>query len=105
MTIEKISSELFEKLVGLAAMELTPQEAQYLHTEMNHQLVSLTEFSQIPLDEDIKPSLRGVNCVGAGPRTDEWKTFERPERIVEQAPASEDGMIAVPDVAHGKGDR
>lgn len=99
MTIDKITPELFEKMVDLAALELTEDESVYLLTEMNHQLASLNELSQVPLAPDLQPSLHGIDVKGAGPRADVWTPFPHPEAIVALAPVSEEGMVAVPDVA------
>ncbi len=49
MSISKISPELFHKLVGLAALELTAAEGAYLLTEMNHQLSSVNALLQCHL--------------------------------------------------------
>lgn len=49
MSIRKISPELFQKLVSLAALELTEEESAYLLTEMNHQLSSVHLLLQVPL--------------------------------------------------------
>lgn len=102
MTVKRITPALFEKLVRLAALELTNEETTYLFEEMNHQLASVEALNQIPIPEDIQPSLHGVEPEGAGPRPDRWQPFPDPERIVALAPESEDGMIAVPDVRGAK---
>jgi len=98
MTTKRISPELFNKLVGLAALELTAEESAYLFEELNHQLTSVEALSQIPLPEGIEPSLHGLDCLGAPPRRDEWLPFPTPEEIIALAPETEDDMIAVPDV-------
>ncbi|MDD2522335.1 MAG: aspartyl/glutamyl-tRNA amidotransferase subunit C [Anaerolineaceae bacterium] len=102
MTTKRISPELFEKLVGLAALELTAEESAYLFEEMNHQLASVEALSQIPLPGDIQPSLHGLEPQGAPPRPDDWQPFAAPEKIIALAPETEDGMIAVPDVKGAK---
>ncbi|MEL7627002.1 MAG: aspartyl/glutamyl-tRNA amidotransferase subunit C [Anaerolineaceae bacterium] len=102
MTTKRISPELFEKLVGLAALELTAEESTYLFEEMNHQLASVEALSQIPLPEDVEPSLHGLEPKGLPPRPDEWKPFAHPEAIIALAPETEDGMIVVPDVKGAK---
>ncbi len=98
MTTKRISPELFNKLVGLAALELTAEESAYLFEELNHQLTSVEALSQIPLPEGIEPSLHGLDCQGLPPRLDQWRPFPNPEAIITLAPETEDGMIAVPDV-------
>ena len=102
MSISKISPELFHKLVGLAALELISAEGAYLLTEMNHQLSSVNALLQVPLEDDIQPTLHGIQCQGAGPRTDAWQPFPTPSEILAGAPEIEDGMIAVPDVKGAK---
>jgi aspartyl/glutamyl-tRNA(Asn/Gln) amidotransferase C subunit len=102
MSISKISSELFHKLVGLAALELTAAEGAYLLTEMNHQLSSVNALLQVPLEEGIQPTLHGIQCLGAGPRADAWQPFPTPGEILAGAPETEDGMFAVPDVKGAK---
>ena len=102
MTVKRITPALFDKLVRLAALELTNEETTYLFEEMNHQLASVETLNQIPIPEDIQPSLHGVEPGGAGLRPDRWQPFQDPERIVALAPESEDGMIAVPDVRGAK---
>jgi len=102
MSISKISPELFHKLVGLAALELTEEEGAYLLTEMNHQLSSVQLLLQVPVEEDIQPTLHGIRCQGAGPRADTWQPFPAPEEILAEAPESEEGMFAVPDVKGAK---
>ena len=98
MSISKISPELFHKLVGLAALELLSAEGAYLLTEMNHQLSSVNALLQVPLEDDIQPTLHGIECQGAGPRADVWQPFPTPSEILAGAPETEDGMFAVPDV-------
>lgn len=102
MSISKISPELFQKLVGLAALELTYEESTYLLTEMNHQLSSVNALLQVPLDADIQPTLHGIQCQGAGPRADVWLPFPTPNEILAGAPEIKDGMFAVPDVKGAK---
>jgi len=102
MKTKRISPQLFDKLVGLAALELTAEERDYLFEEMNHQLASVKALSQIPLPERIQPSLHGIELEGADPRPDEWQPFSNPTEIIALAPESEDGMVAVPDVRRAK---
>ena len=102
MTMQHITPELFEKLVDLAALELTDEERTYLFKEMNHQLASVESLRQIPIPEGSQPSLHGLIPQGLPPRKDEWKPFPHPEEIVALAPESEEGMIVVPDVKGAK---
>jgi len=102
MTVEHITAELFEKLVGLAALELTEEERAYLFEEMNHQLASVESLNRIPIPEGAQPSLHGLTPDGSAPRADDWQPFPCPQKIVALAPESEGGMIAVPDVKGAK---
>jgi len=102
MTTKHISPELFEKLVSLAALELTTEESTYLFEEMNHQLASVEALSQIPLPEGVEPSLHGLEPTGSPARVDQWQPFPNPEAIIALAPEIEDGMITVPDVKGAK---
>jgi len=99
MSLDRISPELFDKLTSLAALSLSPAEREYLRGELNHQLAAVKELSEIPLDESIEPSLHGLDCPPKPPRPDHWQRFPQPDQILAQAPESEDGMFAVPDVA------
>ncbi|HZK17257.1 MAG: hypothetical protein GX773_06670 [Chloroflexi bacterium] len=102
MTIKRISPELFDKLVGLAALELTAEESAYLYEEMNHQLASVEALGQIPVPDGTEPSLHGLDPQGAPPRQDRWEAFPNPAAIIALAPETEDGMISVPDVKGAK---
>jgi len=102
MTTKRISPELFEKLVSLAALELTAEESAYLFEEMNHQLASVEALSQIPLPEGVEPSLHGLEPQGSPARPDQWQPFPNPEAVINLAPETEDGMIVVPDVKGAK---
>ena len=46
MLPEKITREMFDKLVSLAALELDEEESEYLRTELNHQLAAVKELSE-----------------------------------------------------------
>jgi aspartyl-tRNA(Asn)/glutamyl-tRNA(Gln) amidotransferase subunit C len=100
---EKITPELFDKLVALAALGLEEGEAEYLREELNHQLAAVKELSEIQVDPDIEEKPHGLDCLGADPREDEWVPFPAPEKILALAPETQDGMIAVPDVAKIEG--
>ncbi|MEL7645799.1 MAG: aspartyl/glutamyl-tRNA amidotransferase subunit C [Anaerolineaceae bacterium] len=101
MTPDSITPELFAKLVTLAALELTPEESEYLRTELNHQLAAVKELSEIQLAEGVQPSLHGLESQGSAPRADAWKPFPNPAEILALAPASEGGYFRVPDFSRG----
>ena len=96
---EKITPEMFDRLVALAALGLEEGEAVYLREELNHQLAAVKELSEIQVDPDVEEKPHGLDCLGANPRKDEWVAFPNPEKIRALAPEIQDGMIAVPDVA------
>jgi hypothetical protein len=47
-TNQPITQELFDHLVGLAALELSPQEAEYLRKELNNQLMACLTHNKPP---------------------------------------------------------
>jgi len=99
MLPEKITREMFDKLVSLAALELDEEESEYLRTELNHQLAAVKELSEIPIDEDIAPSLHGIDCQGNPPRPDEWQPFPDPDAILGLAPETRGRYFVVPEIA------
>ena len=99
MLPEKITREMFDKLVSLAALELYEEESEYLRTELNHQLAAVKELSEIPIDEDVQPSLHGIECQGNPPRPDEWQPFPDPDAILALAPEREGRYFVVPEIA------
>ena len=99
MGSEKITPELFDKLVALAALGLEKDEAEYLREELNHQLAAVKELSEIEVPPDVEEKPHGLDCIGASPRKDEWVAYPNPEKILALAPETQDGMISVPDVA------
>jgi len=99
MLPEKITREMFDKLVSLAALELDEEESEYLRTELNHQLAAVKELSEITIDEDIAPSLHGIDCQGNPPRPDEWQPFPDPDAILGLAPETRGRYFVVPEIA------
>jgi len=103
MPEEEITPELFEHLVELAAFELSPEEAEYLRTELNKQLNAIHELEAVPLPPDTPITSHGVlytQAISAPPREDHWQPFPHPEKLMAQAPETEDGYIVVPDIPH-----
>lgn len=102
-TNQEITKELFEHLVQLAALDLTPDEAQYLRQELNNQLKAIDELEAIPLDGSIPITSHGVpytSQITPAMRKDDWIACPNPEDIVDQAPHAEDGYVVVPDIPH-----
>lgn len=100
---DQISIEVFNRLVELAAMELSEEQAAYLHQQLNNQLRAIHELASIPIDIAIEPNLHGVPYLtDARPalREDTWLPFENPSSILSQVPQYEDGYIVVPDIPH-----
>jgi len=98
---DSISKETFDHLVDLAALELPPQEAEYILRELNNQLKAISELEAIPLDANLALTSHGVAYTAAtsqAPREDVWLPEAHPEEILAQAPQVEDGYIIVPDI-------
>lgn len=100
---DKISPEIFDHLVELAALELDAKEAEYLRRELNNQLKAIEELAAVPLDAstpvashgvsytaDIRPLLRGDETVNSGVAAE----------IIAQAPETSVGYIVVPKIPH-----
>jgi aspartyl/glutamyl-tRNA(Asn/Gln) amidotransferase C subunit len=100
---DQITPEIFEHLINLAALELDPDEAEYLRGELNNQLKAIHELEAIPLDEDTPITTHGVPYtveITPAIRDDRWIACPNPEDILEQAPETEDRYIVVPDIPH-----
>lgn len=100
---EDITPELFEYLVGLAAIEFDAGQAEYLRQQLNNQLKAIRELEAIPLDDEVPPSLHGVPYppeVSPALRADEWQPDANTEDIHQQAPQFDEGYIQVPDIPH-----
>ena len=100
---ESITVDVFNHLVGLAALELASDQADYLRTQLNHQLKVIDELKAIPLDENVPINLHGVpyeKAASALPREDIHKPFPDPRSILAQSPQVDGGYIIVPDIPH-----
>ena len=100
---DSIDRETFDHLVGLAALELDQQQADYLLRELNNQLKAIRELAAIPLDESVPASLHGVDFSSAESpalREDIWLPHQDPAEIIAQAPNTREGYIVVPDIPH-----
>ena len=100
---EQIDPETFNHLVQLAALELRPDEAEYLRKQLNNQLKAIHELQAIPLDPSTPIASHGVPYPPENSpaiRPDEWIPYPQPEAILRQAPKTEDGYIIVPDIPH-----
>lgn len=100
---DQITPEVFDRMVQLAALELTVEEAAYLRRELNKQLQSIHELEQIPLDEKTPVTSHGVpytDQISQEPRADVWQPDPAASDILEQAPEVEEGYVVVPDIPH-----
>lgn len=100
---DRISPETFAHLVELAALRLTPQEAEYLLEQLNNQLKAIHELEAIPLDESLPASAHGVaytQAISQPPREDAWQPFANLEALLNQTPQLEDRYIIVPEIPH-----
>ncbi len=100
---EEITPELFDHLVELAALELTPDEAEYLRRELNHQLASIHTLAAIPLPDEVEPAARGVPYpveVSPPAREDVHLPYPNVAALLAQAPQVDDGYIIVPEIPH-----
>jgi aspartyl-tRNA(Asn)/glutamyl-tRNA(Gln) amidotransferase subunit C len=98
---DEISPETFDHLVDLAALELSPSEAEYLRRQLNNQLKAIHELAAIPLAGEVSPTSHGVPypaAISQPPRADIWLPYGDPAAILAQAPESEDGYIVVPEI-------
>jgi len=102
MPQEKITPQVFQRLVDLAAFDLSPEEGEYLRRELNNQLVSIEVLESIPIDAEVKAAAHGVPYPperSPALRADEWVMDPNREDILAQAPEMEDGYIVVPDIS------
>ncbi len=102
---ETINPELFARLVDLAALQLDEKEAEYLRAELNKQLQAIDELAAIPLEENTPAASHGVPYpkeIRPSIREDKIAISDKADDILEQAPASEDRFIVVPDIPHEK---
>ena len=100
---DEIDQETFAHLVRLAALELSPAEAEYLRQQLNNQLKAVQELAAIPLDPGTPVTLHGVPFTSETRppiRVDEWVPFAHTEEILEQAPETEERHIVVPEIPH-----
>jgi aspartyl-tRNA(Asn)/glutamyl-tRNA(Gln) amidotransferase subunit C len=100
---DQISIEVFNRLVELAAMELSEEQAAYLHQQLNNQLRAIRELASIPIDNSIESNLHGVPYIPeARPllREDACTPSDAAVAIHSQVPQLEDGYIVVPDIPH-----
>ena len=99
----EITPELFEHLVELAALKLTPEEGEYLREQLNGQLKAIHELERIPLSDEVPPAAHGVTFaaeIRPALRADNPQRSPYAEKILKQAPETEEGYFVVPDIPH-----
>ena len=100
---DEITPELFAHLVELAALELTPEESEYLRQQLNGQLKAIHDLERIPIPDDVPPAAHGVPYPAAlrlALRADETHLSAAAEKILGQAPEVEEGYFVVPEIPH-----
>lgn len=100
---DEITPEIFEKLVGLAALELSPEESDYLRNQLNNQLRTVHDLVNIPLSSDIPLASHGVPYpieISPDLRKDSWQPFTQTREIMAQAPQTEENYFVVPEIPH-----
>ena len=100
---DTLTPEIFEHLVQLAAMELTAEESKYLLAQLNNQIKVIQELEAISLEENAPITSHGVPYtpeISPVARADEWLPYPCVEKILEQAPETEEGYIVVPKIPH-----
>jgi Asp-tRNA(Asn)/Glu-tRNA(Gln) amidotransferase C subunit len=100
---EKISKDVFERLVDLAALALDAEEAQYLHQQLNNQLSAIDQLLAVPLANDTPIASHGVPYTDANSqpiRADSIDAYPQPDAILHQAPEIEERAIVVQDIPH-----
>jgi aspartyl/glutamyl-tRNA(Asn/Gln) amidotransferase C subunit len=99
---DKITAEVFQRLVDLAALKLPAEESRYLRRELNNQLISIEVLESIPIGEDVQAASHGVPYPPErtpGLRRDEVIPGSHRDAIMSQAPETENGYIVVPDIS------
>jgi aspartyl-tRNA(Asn)/glutamyl-tRNA(Gln) amidotransferase subunit C len=99
----RITPEIFNHLVELAALELSPGEAEYLRRELNGQLNAIHELESIEVEESLPITSHGVPYRGGlapALREDMSSPGELADDILAQAPELEGRYVVVPDIPH-----
>jgi aspartyl-tRNA(Asn)/glutamyl-tRNA(Gln) amidotransferase subunit C len=103
---ESISIDTFNHLVDLAALELSPEQADYILRELNHQLGAINELEKIPLNASLTGASHGVSFpteICPALRADVTTAYPDPGAIIALAPETDGGRpgyIVVPDIPH-----
>ena len=100
---KEISRQVFDHLVGLAALALAEDEAEYLRRELNKQLKAIAELEDIELPPDVPITSHGVDYreeISAPLRPDQAAPSTLADDILGQAPEVHERFIVVPDIPH-----
>jgi aspartyl-tRNA(Asn)/glutamyl-tRNA(Gln) amidotransferase subunit C len=100
---EEITEDIFAKLVSLAALELNPDEGEYLRGQLNKQLLAVHELESIPLSADVPLARHGVPFpaeISPVLRKDTWQPFPDSSAIMAQGPQTSDNYFVVPEIPH-----
>lgn len=100
---DEITLELFQYLVELAALELTPEEGDYLRQQLNNQLRAIHELERIAVPDDVPPAAHGITfdpALRPPLRDDVPRLFAAAERLLAQAPETDEGYFVVPEIPH-----
>ena len=100
---DEITPDLFDHLVELASLELSSEEGEYLRREMNNQLRSIRELIAIPVDSNLPIEPHGITYTSATSpliRSDVWKPYPYPDKLLAQAPEIDERYIVVPEIPH-----
>ncbi len=98
---EAITPGIFAHLVDLAALELEPEEGEYLRDQLNGQLRAVRELEAIQAGDDVPITSHGVPYTSATSpplRADAPAVCPDAQAILDQAPESDGRYIVVPDI-------
>ena len=93
---EQITPEMFGHLVGLAALDLQADEAEYLRRELNSQLAAVRELEAIEIPDDLPLAAHGVPYPPErrqALRPDRHEPFEDSAAILKLAPQADEGCL------------
>jgi aspartyl-tRNA(Asn)/glutamyl-tRNA(Gln) amidotransferase subunit C len=100
---EEITPVIFNMLIELAALELKPDESEYLRGELNKQLLAVHELGSIPLSTDVPLARHGVPFpaeISPDLRKDVLLAFPDSTEIMKQGPQTADNYFVVPEIPH-----
>jgi aspartyl/glutamyl-tRNA(Asn/Gln) amidotransferase C subunit len=96
-----MTPEVFQHLVDLAALELSPGEAEYLRAELNLQLKSIAQLAAVEIPAGTPTTTHGIPFTDdrrQALRADDIRPAVEADDILSQAPEREGRYLVVPDV-------